>query len=50
MNIKCDFCDEEYEYVEQIWVGNQKYYACPRHSNRIFKLIKRMIREYVKGQ
>lgn len=47
--MKCDFCEREAGAGDMI-VYNMRYHACHDCQNRVFKLIKRMIREYVKSE
>jgi hypothetical protein len=47
--MKCDFCNDEADTTDMI-INAMRYHACWNCQNRVFKLIKRMIREYVKGQ
>jgi hypothetical protein len=46
MGLKCDFCHQEAKEQDMIIEG-MAYHACRDCQNRVFKLIRSMIREYV---
>ena len=45
----CDFCDKEPDTTDMI-INGMRYHACWNCQNRVFKLIKRMIRERVRDE